>query len=93
MGHTVVPPLEVDVWRADGRHNRCGSWVVEMTLLQFVILFLPIAAVSFWAGYEHGRHVEVDRSLRTVKKLEELVAQTEQRLRERLEAKGDGYSS
>jgi len=92
MGHPLVPPLEVDVWRVDGYGYHRGGGVAEMMLIELA-LFLLVGATGFWAGYEHGRHVEVDRSLRTVKEIKELMAQTEQRLRERPEAKSDGYSS
>jgi len=92
MGHTVVPPLEVDLRCADGHDYRRGGGVVEMMLIELA-LFLLVGATGFWAGYEHGRHVEVDCSLRTVKEIKELMAQTEQRLRKRMEAKSDGYGS
>jgi len=92
MGHTVVPPLEVDLRCADGHDYRRGSGVGEMMLIELA-LFLLVGATGFWAGYEQGRHAGINHSSRAPKELEALMRQTEQRLRERLEAKSDGYSN
>jgi len=91
MGHPVVPPLEVDLRCPHGHDYHRGGGVGAMIFIELV-LFLLVGATGFWAGYEHGRHVEVDRSLRTLKEVEELMGQTEQRLRGKAEAKSDGYS-